>query len=162
MGARMQAITVIRSSGLLLASWLLASCAATGSLVSAPDVRLTDVEVTSLDFSGQTFRLGFDVSNPNPFPLPIKQIRYGVRLDGQQFAAGETSSNFVVPANGDGEFAISVELDLLKSAPQLLYTVHDGVRRAIPYALEGSLGVDIPFAKPLKFETIGEIRVLAD
>ena len=158
----MQANIVTRALGLIVASGLLASCAATGTLISAPEVRLTDVEVTSLDFSGQTFRLGFDVSNPNPFPLPVKQIRYGVRLDGQQFAAGETAGNFVVPANGDGEFAISVELDLLKSAPQLLYTVHDGVRRAIPYALEGSLGVDIPFAKPLKFETNGEIRVLAD
>ena len=158
----MQANIVTRALGLIVASGLLASCAATGTLISAPDVRLTDVEVTSLDFSGQTFRLGFDVSNPNPFPLPVKQIRYGVRLDGQQFAAGETAGNFVVPANGDGEFAISVELDLLKSAPQLLYTVHDGVRRAIPYALEGRLGVDIPFAKPLKFETKSEIRVRAD
>ena len=158
----MQPNTAIRTLGLILASGLLASCAATGTLISAPDVRLTDVEVTSLDFSGQTFRLGFDVRNPNPFPLPVREIRYGVRLDGQQFAAGETAGNFVVPANGDGEFAISVELDLLKSAPQLLYTVHDGVRRAIPYALEGSLGVDIPFAKPLRFETNGEIRVLAD
>ena len=158
----MQANTVIRAFGIMLTSWLLASCAATGTLISAPDVRLTDVEVTDLDFSGQTFRLGFDVSNPNPFPLPVKQISYGVRLDGQQFAAGETVGDFVVPANGDGEFAISVELDLLKSAPQLLYTVHDGVRRPIPYALRGSLGVDIPFAKPLKFETNGEIRVLAE
>ena len=158
----MHANTVIRTLGLLLASGLLAACAATADLISTPEVRLTDVEVTSLDFSGQTFRLGFDVSNPNPFPLPIRQIRYGVKLDGQQFAAGETTSNFTVPANGDGEFAISVDLDLLKSAPQLLYTVHDGVRGAIPYALEGSLGVDIPFAKPLKFETAGEIRVLAD
>ena len=158
----MQANTVIRALWMMLAGGLLASCAATGTLISAPDVRLTGVEVTSLDFSGQTFRLGFDVSNPNPFPLPVRQISYGLRLDGQQFAAGETAGNFVVPANGDGDFAISVELDLLKSAPQLLYTVHDGVRRAIPYALEGSLGVDIPFAKPLKFETNGEIRVLAD
>lgn len=158
----MNASITIRSSGIVLLCWFLASCAATGSLVSVPDVRLTDVEVTSLDFSSQTFRLGFDVSNPNPFPLPVTRIRYGLALDGQQFAAGETAGNFVVSANGDGEFAISVELDLLKSAPQLLYTIHDGVRNAIPYALEGSLGIDIPFAKPLKFETNGEIRVRAD
>ena len=158
----MNAGIMIRPSGILLLCGFLASCAATDSLVTVPDVRLTDVEVTSLDFSGQTFRLGFGVRNPNPFPLPVTRIQYGVALDGQPFAAGETAGNFVVPANGDGEFAISVELDLLKSAPQLLYTVHDGVRSAIPYALEGSFGIDIPFAKPLKFETNGEIRVWAD
>ena len=154
----MNANSAIRSSGILLLCGFLASCAATGSLVSAPDVRLTDVEVTSLDFSGQTFRLGFDVSNPNPFPLPVTSVRYGVALDGQQFAAGESSGSFVVPANGDGEFAISVELDLLTTAPRLLSIVRDGVREDIPYELDGELGIDIPLTPPVTYRSVGAIR----
>jgi len=158
----MNTFTVIRLLSLVTVCWLTASCAGAGSLVSSPSVRLSDVEFTSLDFSGQTFRLGFDVSNPNPFPLPVTHISYGINLDGQRFATGETSSDFVVPANGDGEFAISVKLDLLKSAPELLYTVRDGVRQSIPYPLEGSLGIDVPFTKPLRFASNGEIRVLTN
>ena len=158
----MRSIGVSRLSGVLLLCCLVASCASTGALIETPEVRLTDVQVTSLDFSGQTFRLVFDVSNPNPFPLPVRQVRYGVQLDGQQFAAGETAGNFTVPANGNGDFAISVQLDLLRSAPKLLYIVHDGVRNAVPYALEGTLSIDIPFARPLKFATSGELRVLND
>ena len=120
-----------------------------------------NVELTELDYSSQTFFLGFDVSNPNPFTLPVSSVSYGVELDGLRFATGETQGGFVVPANGDGNFAISVQLDLLRTSPRLLHTVRDGVLRDIPYELKGSLGVDIPAAKPVRFQTNGQVRLLA-
>ncbi len=54
-----------------------------------------------------------------------------------------------------------MELNLLKSAPQLLYTVRDAARRDVPYALKGSLGVGIPYARPVRFESTGAIRLQA-
>ncbi len=146
---------------MLLAACLLSACASTESLISAPDVSLKNVQMTELDFSGQTFLLGFEVTNPNPFPLPISTVSYGVELDDQYFAGGETRGGFTVPASGDGEFAISVQLNLLKTAPQLLFIIRDGATRDIPYKLKGQLGVDIPFAKPVSFESDGEIHLQA-
>ena len=148
-------------AGLLLASTLLSACASTGELVTAPDVSLRNVQLTDVGLSGQTFLLSFDVSNPNPFPLPISTVSYGVELDSQRFASGRTQGGFTVPASGDGEFAISVELNLLKTAPQLLYIVRDGEKRDIAYELKGELGVDIPLVKPMNFESSGAIRFLA-
>ena len=145
----------------LLAASALASCASTGNLISAPSVSLRNVQMTQIDFTGQTFLLGFDVVNPNPFPLPISAVSYGVELGGYRFATGETQAGFTVPASGDGEFAISVELNLLKTAPQLLFIVRDGEKRDIPYELTGQLGVDIPFTKPVSFESSGDIRLQA-
>ena len=145
--------------GALLLAGVLAGCASMDQLISSPGVSLNNVQVTELDFSGQTFRLGFDVSNPNPFPLPITAVSYGVELDGYRFASGETEGGFIVPASGDGEFAINVKLNLLKTAPQLLYIVRDGYKRNIPYELKGQLGVDIPFTKPVNFKSAGEIRM---
>lgn len=155
----MKAQVIVKTSAILLLASGVSSCASTGDLLSAPQVSLSNMEVTDLDFSSQTFRLGFDVSNPNPFPLPVTSVSYGVELDGLQFAAGATEGSFTVPANGDSEFAINVRLNLLKTAPHLLYTVRDGVSRPIPYALKGRLGVDIPFAPSVKFESHGEIRL---
>jgi len=148
-------------AGLLLATTLLLACASTGDLVSAPDVSLRNVQMTKVEFSRQTFLLSFDVTNPNPFPLPISTVSYGVELDSQRFASGRTQSGFTVPASGNGEFAISVELNLLKTAPQLLYIVRDGEKRDIAYELKGQLGVDIPLVKPMDFESSGAIRFLA-
>lgn len=129
------------------------------NLVSNPKVELRDVQVMGLGFKSQTFLLSFDISNPNPFPLPVNHVSYGVKLDGYHFASGETPSEISVPASGDAEFAISVELDLLSTAPRLLSIVRDGVRRDIPYELEGQLGVDIPFTPSVSYRTEGAIRL---
>lgn len=140
---------------------LLASCASMEQMVSAPGVSLRNVQVQKLDYKAQTFLLGFDITNPNPFPLPVNHVAYGVELDGQHFAGGSASSEFTVAAQSDAEFSISVELNLLRTAPQLLYVVHDGVTQDIPYQLKGEIGVDIPYTKPLAFKSSGEIRLFA-
>lgn len=137
----------------------LAACAGIQSLVSEPEVRLNNVSVTALDFSQQTFLLSFDVRNPNAFELPINYVSYGVKLNQQQFASGETNADIRIPANGSGSFAISVELDLLHTAPQLLYTVRDGFDDRLAYELSGKLGVDLPLVEQLKFRSSGELRV---
>ena len=138
---------------------LLTACASTGDLISAPGVSLRNVEITDVDFSGQKFLLGFDVTNPNPFPLPVSTVSYAVELDGYRFASGSTTGGFTVPSSGDVEFAISVEIDLMKSAPQLLFIIRDSVKRDIPYTLRGKFGLDIPLTEPVRFETSGDIRM---
>ena len=129
------------------------------NLISKPEVRLQDVQVMGIGFTGQTFLLSFDVHNPNPFPLPVNHVSYGVRLDGHRFASGRTASDISVPAEGDSEFAISVELDLLATAPQLLSIVRNGARAEIPYELEGQLGIDIPLTPPISYRSNGTIRL---
>lgn len=129
------------------------------NVISKPEVSLRDVQVMGLGFKSQTFLLSFDVSNPNPFPLPVNHVSYDVRLDGERFASGKTESDLSVPAGGESQFAISVELDLLSSAPRLLSIVRDGTRREVPYRLEGQLGIDIPLTPPVTYRTDGLIRL---
>jgi LEA14-like dessication related protein len=149
------------SGGILLALVSLVACASLESVVSPPKVSLRNVHVEDIGLDGQTFLLAFDVTNPNPFPLPVKSINYGLKLDGHRFASGEAVSAFTVPAGSDGEFAISVDVNLLQTAPELLFIVRDATRRDIPYSLEGKLGIDIPYAKPVRFENTGLIRLQA-
>ncbi len=153
--------TLINSTIWALTAFLLTSCAGMEELVSEPRVSLRQVQVTELDLNEQTFILDFDVTNPNPFPLPIKNVSYGVELDGQRFASGATQSAVTVPAGSDGAFAISVSLNLLQTAPKLLFIVRGGVRSDVPYKLEGRFEVDMPFVKPLSFTNTGTIRLHA-
>jgi hypothetical protein len=46
----------------------------------------------------------------------------------------------------------------MRTAPQLMFIVRDGVYREIPYALEGRFAIDVPFANPVSFRNEGEIR----
>ncbi len=64
-----------------------------------------------------------------------------------------------MPAGSASQFAISVELDLLTTAPQLLSIMREGTRRDIPYQLEGQLGIDIPLTPPVSYRTEGAIRL---
>jgi hypothetical protein len=36
----------------------------------------------------------------------------------------------------------------MRTAPQLMFIVRDGIHRDIPYALEGRFAIDVPFANP--------------
>lgn len=141
------------------AALLLPACAGTGSLIDSPTVRLNSVSLDKVSFSKQTFLLGFDVSNPNGFPLPVKMVKYRLLLDEQRFAGGETAAAFTVPARGDDAFTISVDLDMLNTANQISTLLRGGMPEAVDYRLEGSLTVDIPFARPLPFSSSGVIQV---
>ncbi len=143
----------------LLASCILTACATTGALISSPSVDLTSVRLEKVSLSQQTFLLGFDVDNPNAFPLPIRAIEYTVRFDDEKFAGGATEGNFTIPARGQDEFAISVDLDFLSTASQLSSLLRRGVPDTVNYELEGRLTVDIPFAQPLPFSSSGVIDV---
>jgi len=138
----------------------LTGCAATmENLVKSPEVKLSNVQVVGLGLKNQTFLLSFDVRNPNAFSLPVRSVSYGVKLDGQRFASGETPSEFSVPASGETQFAISVDLNLLQTAPQLLSIVRQSVLRDVSYELEGTLAVDIPLAPTVSFRNDGLIRL---
>lgn len=147
---------------LLLAICLSACASIPENLIASPHVNLSNVQVVELGFKSQTFLFSFDVANPNPFPLPVRHVGYGVRLNGQRFASGETVSEFTIPADGETSFAISVDLNLLQTAPQLLSVVRDGTRRDINYELDGRLSVDIPLTPPIKYHNSGKVRLNPD
>lgn len=147
---------------LLVAGVLLNGCAALDVAVESPEVTLKKVDLADLDFSQQTFVLSFDVHNPNSFALPVNYVSYGVKLDDQQFASGESVAEFTIPARGEGEFVIRVDLDLLRTAPHLLYKVRDATTRDLPYQLQGKLGIDLPLVDKVAFRKSGEIRLYAD
>jgi LEA14-like dessication related protein len=155
----MMETTRLRKIALGAVACFAAGCASTGITVEKPGVSLQTVEVADIGLGGQTFVLEFGVVNPNPFPLPIRTISYGVELDGFRFASGETQGAFTVPANGDSHFEITVDVDLMRTAPQLMFIVRDGVYRDIPYALEGRFAIDVPFANPVSFRNEGSIRL---
>jgi LEA14-like dessication related protein len=145
---------------LLLVLAALGGCASLPeNIIGKPSVELRDVQVLGLGFNSQTFLLSFDISNPNSFPLPVNHLSYGVKLDGQRFASGQTASDISVPAGSTSQFAISVELALLNTAPRLLSILRDGARGEIPYELEGQLGIDIPLTPPVTYRTTGAIRL---
>lgn len=149
----------MRRMGPLVALLICSACANQGPVIRSPDVRLDAVRLQSISLGKQTFLLSFNVTNPNPFALPVKGLSYRVLLDDQTFASGQTAGRFDIPAKGDGAFSISVDLDLINSAAGLTSILGSAAARPVPYALDGSLDIAIPFARPLTFRSDGTIMV---
>lgn len=145
--------------GLVIVGMLAGCAAGTEALVSTPDVDLKSVSMERVGFTGQTFLLGFEVDNPNAFPLPVKAVKYRVMFDDARFAGGETRAAFTVPAKGTDQFMLSVELDIINSATEVMSLLKGGMPEHVKYRVEGSLTVDIPFARPLPFSSSGTIQV---
>lgn len=145
--------------GALLAASAIAGCAVPRPVVTSPAVRLESVELRKLDLYGQTFLLGFSVHNPNPFELPVGNVRYEIRLDNERFAGGETRTGFVVAPDATTHFSISVELDLMRSASGFNTLIESGFERTVHYELEGSLGIDRRSADPVAFAESGRVRL---
>jgi len=143
----------------LLTALFLSACAGSETMIAAPAVQLKSVELSKVGFNRQTFLLGFDVSNPNSFPLPVRAVKYRLLFDDKRFANGETRGSFTVPAHGDDQFVLSVDVNFLDSATQLTSLLRGGVPDYVEYELQGSLAIDIPFVKPVAFSSSGVIPV---
>ena len=68
----------------------------------------------------------------------------------------------MIPASGNGEFDINVRLDLVRSASQLSTLLQSGMREPLSYELNGSLGINLPYVKPVPFRSAGVITVASN
>ena len=149
--------TVLRGAG-LACTLVLAGCAGS-SLMTQPSVQLQSVELSEATLAGQSVLLGFDVHNPNPYPLPVQGVRYKMRFNDQNFAGGESSGEFTIPANGTGSFTISVDMDLLGSGAKLASLLRAGLRENVSYELYGNLDLALPTSPSVAFTHHGSIPV---
>lgn len=152
--------TLLRTPAALMALAIaVTGCATTAYRAEPPSVRLAGVRLLEADWHGQRFELDFAASNPNAFPLPVRSVDYTIHLAGQRFASGSATESFTLPAKGDGRFSIEVRTDLMSSASLLSALVFREGRREIDYELGGTLGLNIPLARPLRFHESGQVSL---
>lgn len=145
--------------GVLLLTVPLAACQTLTEQLEAPDVRLTGVRLQEVNTMQQRFLLDFDVSNPNAIALPVRAVNYGVKLGGMSLAEGSSDNAFRIPARGDGQFSVSVEMSLLQTVKVLGSRLLQGGEQSLDYDVGGSVEVDLPFVRPLPFSSTGSVQI---
>jgi LEA14-like dessication related protein len=139
-----------------VAAAVLASCALTQ--LKAPTVTPESVEVTDLQIGAQRFKVRLDVQNPNDRPLPIKSVTCTLAIAGIDVGKGESAQPFSVPANGDTEFDLLVETNLVSSVPDLLRRILAGGEPP-KYHFSGWVNPDIALMPPIPFSKSGELEL---
>lgn len=135
------------------------ACASIIDSLEAPSVKLSSLALGDMSLSNQKFVVNFDVDNPNPFPIPVKAVDYGIRLAGQSFASGSTENAFTLPASGKGQFSLSINTNLIQTAQTLSQVFLQGGQRELDYDLEGSFQVNLPFVSAVPFNQKGVVSI---
>jgi LEA14-like dessication related protein len=78
--------------------------------VFSPTVSVRTVALAGADFEAATVVLGLDVTNPNPFALPVTRVAYVVEVDGQPALAGTGGADVAVASSGTFPVSVPVRL----------------------------------------------------
>ena len=138
-------------------SAVMAGCFGLSTDLRAPRLTVVAASMTSADVFSQQFRVRIRAENPNSMALPIKSIDYELFLEGYSFAEGISDASFVVPANGDKEFDLTVRTNFVSSIGRLLSRLTGDSRTTIQYSFVGSVVADMAFSPKLKFSETGTV-----
>lgn len=138
---------------LLLAS--LSGCSAFVPKLEAPRLMLVSAAMTSGDMFSQTFLVRLHVQNPNDRELPVRGIDYQLFLEGDSFAEGLSEKPFVVPAQGETEFDLTVRTNFVSSIGRLLSRLNG--KQKVDYVIEGKVLTDIGMLKKIPFRESGVV-----
>lgn len=130
-------------------------CSALRPELKAPQLALISVAMTSADIFNQQFLVRMSVENPNDRELPITGLEYKLFLEGDSFARGNLNRPFVVPANGETDFDVTVRTNFVSGIGRLLSRLNGRTR--VNYSVEGQLLTDIRFLKKIPFQQTGAV-----
>jgi len=132
-------------------------CSALRPEMQAPRLALVTVAMTSADVFNQQFLVRMNVENPNDRELPITGLDYKLFLEGDGFAEGMLNKPFVVPANGETDFDVTVRTNFVSGVGRLLSRLNG--RTQVNYTIEGKLLTDIRFLKKIPFSESGSVNL---
>lgn len=132
-------------------------CSAMRPQLEAPRLALVAVAMTSADIFNQQFLVRMNVQNPNDRDLPITGLDYKLFLEGDGFAEGMLNKPFVIPANGETDFDMTVRTNFVSGVGRLLSRLNG--RSQVNYSIEGKLLTDIRFLKKIPFSETGSVNL---
>lgn len=135
---------------------LLAGCSAVVPL-QEPKLQVVGVELLRGDLLRQELRVRMRVQNPNDRQLPVRSITYEVQLGGEAFAHGESESDFLVPANGETEFDVSVTAN---AAAAVLKLIGSGRNLdTVDYRISGKVALSSGMFRNIPFDQKGTLNL---
>ena len=124
-----------------------------------PELSVVNVQLVSSSVWEQHLKVRVHVHNPNDRALPVKGIDYSLEVMGQQAASGQSDASFVVPAQGDAEFDMSVTTNLAGTLLQLLARGSSALSQEVPYRFTGKVQLSQGILRSIPFEQSGTFRL---
>ena len=122
-----------------------------------PEVKLRRLQVDSIALDVVKTRFYLDVTNPNPLPIHLGGLGYGLMLDGQRVVQGSIDEAIDLPARGRAAIQVPLDVPLGSSTKAVLRLLRkEKVKYALATRFRFRLGSGL-IEVPLRFT--GEIPV---
>ena len=135
------------------------ACAPTPRSIAIPRIEVTQLTPLPVGGSGQRYRLSLLVDNQNPEPLPIKEVRFNMRIMGQGVITGRYATPVTVEALDRQTLQVEVDGDVLPSLSQLRAAA--APNNTLPYEIYGNITIDRSFQNTLPFTANGAVALAA-
>ena len=137
----------------------LAGCSLFVPKLEAPQLSIVSVNLLKSDLWEQRLKVRMRVQNPNNRALPVKGISYTMDLAGQEFASGVSGASFVVPADGEAEFDMSVTANMAGALFKLFGRSGDTQTDPIEYRIRGKVSLSEGLLRTVPFEQHGTFKL---
>lgn len=114
--------------------------------VALPLIAFESAKVDEFKFSRALMTFTCRVDNPNPFPLSVSRIRFGLQLEGRPAAQGAIDTAFAIPAGveavpGQGSitFPVAVQFGAVPGFAKVM-----AVEKEAGYSLSGAVAFRAP------------------
>ncbi|HWJ35433.1 MAG TPA: LEA type 2 family protein [Steroidobacteraceae bacterium] len=142
--------------------WAFAVCAAACSLIAPkferPTLSVTGIELVSGNLLQQNFLVKLNIQNPNDRPLPVTRLHAELNVAGERIASGVSNRAFVVPAQGNAQFDMTITANAALALLKLSQRT-DKRSDSIDYEMTGAASIDLPFLRDLPFHQQGSFSL---
>ena len=146
--------------GALAALLLSAGCARFGARLEPPQLSVVGVEIARGDLFEQRFKARMRVQNPNDRSIAVRGVSYTLQIGGEELGRGLSGSSFTVPALGEAEFDMLVNMNLAGTLMRLLERARsDGLPDSLSYRLRGEVKLAEGLVRTIPFDEKGSVRL---
>lgn len=127
--------------------------------VETPSIALQDVKLLNAVGLTQYLQVELLVSNPNDFDIPLTGLKFGMQMNGQDFAEGLSNQRVDIPRLGRAVVPVEVTVSVLAILKQIqAIQKSDG----LDYRVAGTAYLDHPLLPSVDFDRQGKVDLSID
>ena len=127
--------------------------------VLAPSIALQDVKLSNTEGLTQHIRIELLVSNPNDFDIPLTGLKFGMQMNGLDFAEGLSSQRVDIPHLGRAVVPVEVTVSVLALMKQIQAVQK---KNGLDYRVTGTVFLDHLLLPSVDFDRKGKVDLSVD
>lgn len=131
----------------------LAGCAAPQKVV-APNIALQDVKLLNTEGLTQRLQVELLVANPNDFDIPLTGLKFGMQMNGLDFAEGLSNQRVDIPRLGRAVVPVEVTVSVLAVMKQIQAVQK---KSGLDYRVAGTVYLDHLLLPSVDFDRQGKL-----